>query len=187
MNSWIIKEKLDLESILPVVDNLTDTLTELDLGKNTRSTQGPASQQWELIGCTENNWLDLMQEMKEKIKVLYKEKFDKDILLACIGAWTVKGQEYSYHTLHSHQKKGADVSKRISTVTYLRMPEKRWAGDGAFYFVENKDDTLTTYHIDPEIGTFIIMPSNLLHGAYPQPAGTRQTLNLDFELKEATQ
>ena len=69
MNSWIIKEKLDLESILPVVDNLTDTLTELDLGKNTRSTQGPASQQWELIGCTENNWLDLMQVMKEKIKV----------------------------------------------------------------------------------------------------------------------
>ena len=60
MNSWIIKEKLDLESILPVVDNLTDTLTELDLGKNTRSTQGPASQQWELIGCTENNWLDLI-------------------------------------------------------------------------------------------------------------------------------
>ena len=69
MNSWIIKEKLDLTSIRPVVDNLTNTLTELDLLKNQRSTQGPASQQWELIGCTEKSWLDLMQEMKEKIKV----------------------------------------------------------------------------------------------------------------------
>jgi len=27
------------------------------------------------------------------------------------------------------------------------------------------------------------MPSNMLHGAYPQPAGLRQTLNLDFEWK----
>ena len=72
------------------------------------------------------------------------------------------------------------IRDSISTVAYLHMPERRWDGDGAFYFV--KEDK--SYHIDPEPGTFIIMPSTLLHGAYPQPAGLRQTLNLDFEWKE---
>ena len=71
----------------------------------------------------------------------------------------------------------------ISTVTYLRVPERRWDGDGAFYFVYKKQDELKSYHINPEPGLFIIMPTNLLHGAYPQGPGTRQTLNLDFKIK----
>lgn len=64
------------------------------------------------------------------------------------------------------------------------MPKRRWDGDGAFYFVLQEDENLLSYHIDPEPGTFIIMPSDMLHGAYPQPSGTRQTLNLDFEWRE---
>ena len=44
-------------------------------------------------------------------------------------------------------------------------------------------EKLISYHIDPEPGTHVIMPSEMLHGAYPQPAGLRQTLNLDFQWK----
>ena len=177
---WIIKSKILLDDILPIVDSLTNTLDAIDLTKEPKSTQGAKSKQWQLISVKDKDWIDLVEAVKIKVKAEWKKKFDQDILLACRGAWTVQGDEYSYHTLHSHQTVGNDASKRISTVAYLHMPERRWDGDGAFYFV--KEDK--SYHIDPEPGTFIIMPSTLLHGAYPQPAGLRQTLNLDFAWKE---
>jgi len=68
-------------------------------------------------------------------------------------------------------------------VTYLHVPKRRWNGDGAFYFAQLEDGILEQRQLDPEPGVFVIMPSNMLHGAYPQPAGLRQTLNLDFEWK----
>ena len=177
---WIIKSKIELDDILPIVDNLTNTLDAIDLTKEPKSTQGAKSKQWQLLSVKDKDWIDLVEALKIKVKVEWKKKFNHDIMLACRGAWTVQGDEHSYHTLHSHQKVGNDVSNRISTVAYLHMPKRRWDGDGAFYFV--KEDK--SYHIDPEPGTFIIMPSKLLHGAYPQPAGLRQTLNLDFEWKD---
>jgi len=181
---WIIKSSLKLDNILPIVDNLTNTLDPIDLKQERKSTQGDQSKQWQLIASKNQDWQELVEAIKSMVKYEYKKKFDKDILLACRGAWTVKGNEHSYHTLHSHQKDATDVSKRLSTVAYLHMPTRRWDGDGAFYFVKEENGQHASYHIDPEPGTLIIMPSNMLHGAYPQPAGLRQTLNLDFEWKE---
>jgi len=184
MSNWIIKSKIQLDEILPVIDQFTDQDNEIDLSTNLRSTKGKNSRQWQLFNKDSDEWVSLVQALKDKCKLEWKERFDEDIKLACVGAWTVKGEEYSYHTLHSHQKGNTDVSKRISTVAYLRTPKRRWDGDGAFYFVLQEGENLLSYHIDPEPGTFIIMPSDMLHGAYPQPSGTRQTLNLDFEWRE---
>jgi len=181
---WIIKSTVKLDGILPIVDNLTNTLDPIDLTEEKRSTQGSGSQQWQLFTVSDNSWMELVEAIKHKIKQEWKKKFNKDILLALKGAWTVKGEEHSYHTLHSHRKGNTDVSKRISTVVYLHMPQRHRDGDGAFYFVTEENSKQVSYHIDPEPGTFIIMPSNILHGSYPQPAGLRQTLNLDFEWKE---
>ena len=181
---WIIKTTVKLDAILPIVDNLTNTLDAIDLSKEPKSTRGNDSVQWQLISVKDNEWVEIVEAIKIKIKDEWKKKFDQDILLALAGAWTVKGQEHSYHTLHNHQKNNTDVSKRISTVIYLQMPEKRWNGDGAFYFVIQEKEKLISCHIDPEPGTYVIMPSDMLHGAYPQPAGLRQTLNLDFQWKD---
>ena len=181
---WIIKTTVKLDAVLPTVDNLTNTLDAIDLSKEPKSTKGNESVQWQLISVKDNEWVELVEAIKIKIKEEWKKKFDQDILLALAGAWTVKGQEHSYHTLHNHLKGNTDVSKRISTVIYLQMPEKRWNGDGAFYFVIHEKEKLISYHIDPEPGTYVIMPSDMLHGAYPQPAGLRQTLNLDFQWKD---
>ena len=181
---WIIKTTVKLDAILPIVDNLTNTLDAIDLSKEPKSTRGNDSVQWQLISVKDNEWVEIVEAIKIKIKDEWKKKFDQDILLALAGAWTVKGQEHSYHTLHNHQKNNTDVSKRISTVIYLQMPKKRWNGDGAFYFVIQEKEKLMSYHIDPEPGTYVIMPSDMLHGTYPQPAGLRQTLNLDFQWKE---
>ena len=37
-------------------------------------------------------------------------------------------------------------------------------------------------NIIPKLGDLIIMPIHIFHGAYPQSKGTRQTLNMDFEV-----
>ena len=194
---WIIKSTVKLDAILPIVDQLTNTLDKFKYQHHsetgyyfTRSTRGPEGQQWELIGCREQGFQDLVMALKQKVNDEFKKKFDKDIVLRCVGAWTVKGQEHSYHALHYHKKyanrpESAPKGEKnfISTVTYLHVPKRRWNGDGAFYFAQLEDGILEQRQLDPEPGVFVIMPSNMLHGAYPQPAGLRQTLNLDFEWK----
>ena len=203
---WIIKSTVKLDAILPIVDQLTNTLDKFKYQNHSgtggyftnssgirlrRSTRGPGGQQWELHGCREQGFQDLVMALKQKVKDEFNKKFDKDIVLSCVGAWTVKGQEHSYHTLHHHHRRYANRPESapkggknfISVVTYLHVPKRRWDGDGAFYFAQLEDGILVAHHLDPEPGTFVIMPSNMLHGAYPQPAGLRQTLNLDFEWK----
>lgn len=101
-------------------------------------------------------------------------------LHAC-SAWTVTGEEHSYHTIHEHGP------MNICSVTYLKVPEKQESPAGQIYFVLHSDgyNSLSTpnmrvLHIQPQEGMIVIFPSWILHGVYPQGPGTRQTLNIDF-------
>jgi uncharacterized protein (TIGR02466 family) len=100
------------------------------------------------------------------------------------AAWTVTGEEGSYHSLHDHGPSS------ISTVTYLEVPtadEELNLPSGSIFFIldANGYNSLSipkyrTVHIRPKKGMIVIFPSWLLHGVYPQQAGIRRTLNIDF-------
>lgn len=101
-------------------------------------------------------------------------------LHAC-SAWTVVGEEGSYHTVHEHGP------MNICSVTYLEVPEQQEGPAGQLYFIMHSDGyhPLSTpnyrvLHVQPKKGMIVIFPSWLLHGVYPQGPGIRQTLNIDF-------
>ena len=58
---WIIKSKILLDDILPIVDSLTNTLDAIDLTKEPKSTQGAKSKQWQLISVKDKDWIDLVK------------------------------------------------------------------------------------------------------------------------------
>lgn len=101
------------------------------------------------------------------------------------SAWTVKGEEGSWHTIHEHGPNS------ISTIIYTAIP-KRNLNDppytsGSVYFVmdgscysETSVPATRVMHINPNEGMLIIFPSYMLHGVYPQGPGLRQTLNIDY-------
>jgi hypothetical protein len=101
------------------------------------------------------------------------------------SAWTVKGQEGSYHTIHEHGPSS------ISTIIYTEVPKKSIEDapytTGSVYFVLDGNSYVDTavpasrvMHVNPHEGMLIIFPSYLLHGVYPQGPGLRQTLNVDY-------
>lgn len=100
-------------------------------------------------------------------------------LHAC-SAWTVKGTEGSYHTVHEHGP------MNICSVTYLKVPPQE-SPAGQIYFIMHADgyNPLSTpayrvLHVQPKEGMIVIFPSWMLHGVYPQGPGLRQSLNIDF-------
>lgn len=98
-------------------------------------------------------------------------------------AWSVVGEEGSYHTIHDHGP------SRICTITYLEVPEvSETPYQGQVYFVLQCDPYSPVshvkhkvVHITPRPGLMVIFPSWILHGVYPQGPGIRQTLNIDFD------
>ena len=101
-------------------------------------------------------------------------------LHAC-SAWTVSGEEGSFHTIHEHGP------MNICSVTYLQVPKNQIPPYGQIFFVLDASpyNPLSTpssriLHLTPQEGMIVIFPSWILHGVYPQGQGTRQTLNIDF-------
>ena len=65
---WIIKTTVKLDAVLPTVDNLTNTIDAIDLSKEPKSTKGNESVQWQLISVKDNEWVELVEAIKIKIK-----------------------------------------------------------------------------------------------------------------------
>jgi hypothetical protein len=175
MKDWIIYKNINVEGYKDIIDNI---LTEdIYIERGEYSTRGYNSMQY-WLSSKKDLFTPIQDKVKNEIKSELKEfKIDH---LNLLSAWTVLGQENSYHTLHYHNK----PINHISTVLYLDVPpEPTLDQPGDFYFLlkdENKD--IHYNQIRPKVGDLIIMPVHTWHGAYPQAKGLRQTLNMDFEV-----
>jgi hypothetical protein len=143
----------------------------------TKSTRGEQSTQIEYTDA-----INLSKIFKKQMsEVLDKDYVDKLEPACC---WSVQGFEGSYHTMHRHISLNDDHClpklPAISTVLYLDVPEKKTKEAGDFYFMLLKEKELKYSSISPKVGDFIVMPSNVFHGTYPQNEGLRRTLNMDF-------
>ena len=169
---WLYVAKLDVTGFKDKIDNIVDDSILMD--PKFLSTRGFNSKQYNLTYKKES-FLDIQHAVVEEIKKqvnLFNSQFELG------NAWTVYGQESSYHAVHRH----FDQPNHISTVLYLNVPpEPTLQQPGYFYFFMHDDEgNIIDHIINPQIGDLIIMPSHILHGAYPQSKGTRQTLNMDF-------
>jgi hypothetical protein len=129
-------------------------------------------------------WLELQSKFRELVQreIVYHAFMPymwRELKPA--AAWTVRGEEGSYHTAHDHGV------MQISTVTYLDVPENQEYPDGQIFFVMHGNgysplsppqQRLLT--VKPQKGMIIMFPSWTIHGVYPQGPGIRRTLNIDF-------
>ena len=111
---------------------------------------------------------------------------NKEIELEQTGAWTIIGEEGSYHVTHTHFH---GRNEGISTVIYLNVPESKTDDQSNSIFLVFHTDPPSHFintpcpnihHIKPEVGKLLIFPYHIPHGTYPQTKGIRQTFNIDY-------
>lgn len=200
-NCWIIEDYLDSNLVEEIKLIIQENLDNLYKNKEGYSTTGKNSEQYWLIHrkdeflVSDSRFYKFEEEYKNqilnRIKVanLFDEKKKENIDLNYLNAWSVIGEEDSYHTIHCHNEGSFDG---ISTLVYLEVPDTNLddepenniflvtnVGPKNSYYYEN-----TNYlNINPEVGKLLIFPDWVLHGTYPQTKGIRQTFNIDYKIK----
>ena len=195
-NDWLIKSKINLDLNEKIKKNINDTIKKQEPENLKKlSTRGCLSKQYTLLHTIDKN---LLNQIKELVIKDYKKLFDvKKVELEMVGAWTVFGDKGGWHKIHDHTTYAKNPSagtggvKRqnydyIGVIIYLETPEPTFDEPGQFYYLydHKPDDYLKYQEIDVTTGTVIIMPSWLLHGAYPC-SGKRQSLNFEFDITES--
>lgn len=192
--SWILISKIeDLESYKKVLSQV-DTR---DLSQYT-SAKGKNSKQYYLENPEWNpfpdfeepdGWKSICNDLTLSVQRLLISHSLMPIdwkHLIPSGAWTVIGDEGSFHTIHDHG------CEKISTILYIETPvydkEISCYKPGFPYFVVHgqpfsniSPPARRIVELEPFAGMLIVFPSWILHGVYPQGPGIRQTLNIDFK------
>jgi len=202
-DSWVIEDYFDCSLVEEIKTIIQDNLNTLYKNKEGYSTTGKNSEQYWLIHQKDNFFVndsrfyefekEYKKQILNRIKAadLFDEKKKEDIDLNHINAWSVIGEENSYHTMHCHNEGNFDG---ISTLVYLEVPETNvedependlflatHVGPKNPYYYENTP----TLDINPEVGKLLIFPDWVLHGTYPQTKGIRQTFNIDYRIVPA--
>lgn len=200
-DNWLVEDQLNedlLNEIKTFFDGDTKDFHKIMHEETERySTTGNAMQYWILhegVYCLEpsldKEYNQIEQKYKKEVlgRLKAAELLRESVKAELHAAWTVVGQEGSYHTVHTH---GDGLVGGLSTVLYLNVPESDEdsvaneiylvlnAKPSSRYFV---DDCLNIVNVKPKDGTLLIFPPHIPHGTYPQSKGIRQTLNIEYEL-----
>ena len=193
-SNWLIEDQLDDELLNDIKNFFDKHLESLHNDKEGYSTTGDNAEQYWIRKKGDKPFYFKNKEY-EGIEKRFREgihgrlkaadllKTD-DIQLQQATAWTVIGEEGSYHTIHNHSD---GRMEGISVVLYLNVPDAKDHLNSIFLVLHTdpsshfiKQGCPGIYHIEPEIGKVLIFPYNIPHGTYPQTKGTRQTFNIDY-------
>ena len=193
--SWLIEDQLDNQLVNDIKYFFDKNLESLHQNSKDYSTSGNAKQFWIEKGGDES--FHHKSKEYENIELRFRKQIYaklKSVSLLKKGvtglhqksAWTIIGEEGSYHTIHNHSVSTMD---EISTVLYLNVPESKCEDKSNYIFLVLHTDPsnhFTTkgcpsfHHIKPEVGKVLIFPHHIPHGTYPQTKGIRQTFNIDY-------
>jgi len=196
-NNWFIEDQLDDELLNDIKNFCDNNLEFLYADKEDYSTTGDNAEQYWFQKNGEKPFYYKNKEYEEiekrfregiygRLKAASLLKSDDNIQLRQATAWTVIGEEGSYHTIHTHDD---GLTGGISVVLYLNVPDSKDFSNSIFlilhsdpsnHFIERRCPSI--HHIKPEVGKVLIFPYNIPHGTYPQTKGIRQTFNVDYEL-----
>ena len=200
-NNWFIEDQLDNELLNDIKNFFDKNLEFLYADKEGYSTMGDAEQYW--IKKRGNKFFHYKNEEYEDIEKKFKKQIygrlkaasflNNDTQLSQSTAWTIIGEEGSYHAIHTH-----NVSRMsgVSVVLYLNVPDIKHLNisdsnhnPNSLYLVLHTDPSSDFINvacpgihlIDPEVGKVLIFPFHIPHGTCPQTKGIRQTFNIDYE------
>jgi len=193
-NNWFIEDQLDDELLNDIKNFFDKNLEYLYTDKEDYSTTGDnAEQYWiEKLGkkpfyFKNKEYEDIERKFREgiygRLKAASLFKTD-DIQLRQSTAWTVIGEEGSYHSIHTH---GDGMMDGVSVVLYLNVPN--FDKSNSIFLVLHTDPSSkfldkgcpSCYEVIPEVGKVLIFPYHIPHGTYPQTKGIRQTFNIDYQ------
>ena len=193
-NNWLIEDQLDDELLNDIKNFFDKNLEYLYTDKEDYSTTGDnAEQYWiEKLGkkpfyFKNKEYEDIERKFREgiygRLKAASLFKTD-DIQLRQSTAWTVIGEEGSYHSIHTH---GDGMMDGVSVVLYLNVPN--FDKSNSIFLVLHTDPSSkfldkgcpSCYEVIPEVGKVLIFPYHIPHGTYPQTKGIRQTFNIDYQ------
>tara|TARA_B100000035_G_scaffold147784_1_gene126002 strand:+ start:117 stop:758 length:642 start_codon:yes stop_codon:yes gene_type:complete len=195
-NNWLIEDQLDNELLNDIKNFFDKHLDFLHSDKEGYSTTGDNAKQYWIEKIGENPFYyknkeheDIQRRLKKEIygrlKAASLLKID-NVGLKQNGAWTVIGQEGSYHTIHDHCEGRING---ISIVLYLNVPEPKHKSNSTFFVLRAdpsshliKQTCPKIVNIAPDVGKILIFPPHILHGTYPQTKGIRQTFNVDYNI-----
>ena len=198
-NNWIIEDQLDNELLNDIkffLDKNLEFLYDFSDDKENYSTTGDnAKQYWikkrgkKSFHYKSKEYEDIERRYRKgihgRLKAASILKTD-DIELHQDTAWTVIGEEGSYHTIHRHSEGTMDG---VSVVSYLNVPDSKDFSNSIFLVLHADPSSPfvnqgvpSIHHIEPEVGKVLIFPWNIPHGTYPQTKGIRQTFNIDYRI-----
>lgn len=191
-NNWLIVDKLD------DISDLTELLNEVDqenysefttaMGTSTQNYFFNPLMRWKREHELQipPSWTNIKLKYESIIENYLKKykKFSNSFTkLSTTSAWTVTGNNGSYHTPHEHGLGGISAIVYTNTLNYSN-PED----NGPIYFILNSDEYDLLYspyqripRFIPENGMILIFPSWIIHGTLPQSEGKRTTISFDFK------
>lgn len=197
-NNWFIEDQLDNELLNDIKNFFHKHLEFLYSDKEEYSTTGDNAEQYWIekrgkkpfyynnkdYECIEQRF---RKQIHGRLKAASFLKND-DIQLHQETAWTVIGEEGSYHTIHNH---ACGIVDGVSAVLYLNVPDSKNRSNNIFLVLHTDPSSRffnkscpSIHHIEPEVGKVLIFPYNIPHGTYPQTEGIRQTFNVDYNFLE---
>lgn len=196
--SWFIEDQLDDELLNDIKNFFNENLEFLYKDKEGYSTTGENAEQYWIqmkgekhFHLKNKEYEDIERRFREgiygRLKAASFIKTD-DIQLCQSTAWTVIGEEGSYHTIHTHSD---GITGGVSVVLYLNVPESEDEESNSIFLVLHTDPSNYfiergcpgVCHIKTEVGKVLIFPYHIPHGTYPQTKGIRQTFNIDYVFK----
>ena len=196
--NWFIEDQLDDELLSDIKIFFDKHLDYFYKDKEGYSTTGDNTEQYWIkrkgkkpFYYRNKDYENIERRFREgihgRLKAASLLQFD-DIQLRQSTAWTVIGEEGSYHTIHNHTD---GVMGGVSVVLYLNVPESEHDDiiSNSIFLVLHTDPSshfvkygCPSYrHVKPEVGTLLIFPYHVPHGTYPQTKGIRQTFNVDYD------
>lgn len=203
--SWLIEDQLNVELLNEIKNFFEIHLKFLYKDKEGYSTTGNHAEQYWIEKKGKNYFYYTNQEYENVEQKFRREIYGRlkkasflrkdEIELKQNTAWTVIGEEGSYHTVHTHSDSRMNG---IVTVLYLNVPDSESDNkSNSIFLVLHTDPSShfisqscsSAYHINPKVGKLLIFPNHIPHGTYPQTKGIRQTFNVDysFEFKSKSQ
>ena len=197
-NNWLIEDQLDIELLNDIKIFFDKNLEFLYSDKEGYSTTGKNAEQYWIqkrgkksFHYKNKEYEDIERRFREGIHGRLKAASflkNDDIQLRQGTAWTVIGEEGSYHKIHTH---GDGCIDGISVVLYLNVPDSKDSKDSSnsICLVLHTDPPSrflakgcpSCCEVTPKVGTVLIFPYHIPHGTYPQTKGIRQTFNIDYQ------
>jgi len=196
-NNWLIEDQLDDELLNDIKNFFDKNLEFLYNDKEGYSTAGDNAEQYWIQKKGEKHFHYKNKEYDDLEQRFRKEIYGRlkaasllkinEIQLQQSTAWTIVGEEGSYHEIHNHYD---GRMNGVSVVLYLNVPESKVKNKSNSIFIILHTDPSSqfiktivpgAYHVKPEVGKVLIFPYYILHGTYPQTKGIRQTFNIDYE------